>query len=493
MVTFNGINNFTGNSANNESGGAIAAVGNASLNFKGTNTFSHNSSRHEGGAVLVAHNGLLTFNGTNNFSSNSVNGNGGAIFAVTNTSLSFTGTSNFFSNSAIEGGAIFANSNSKLTFNGNVNFTDNGHNTEDSHGGAVYLAISSFFSILPYTTVHWQNNHANLGGAIFVLNSNPIAYCKLTRTGLFIPPEKCFIQLPGQKIDQFIFEDINTQLVFKNNSADAAGSVLYGGAIDKCELSGLSPYLYNFSGVFDVLTQHRSDSTTSSISSDPFYVCPCENNHPKCSKSNMTLSVYPGETFQVSVVAVGQRDGIVPAAVRSNVERGVLLNSQYIQQTTKMCTLFNYTVFSQQDVSFDLHPDGPCSTFSDKLFLHLSISQNCPPGFSLQNSSLSCVCDQTLQAYTNHCNIRNRSGQITRESDDTFWVGYDQSHEQVIVHPYCPFDPFLSMIPYQTCSVHTTDQACYVEVARKIIVWYWVLLSASNAPTAILPCSFLLQ
>ena len=205
MVTFNGINIFRGNSANSESGGAIAAVFNISLNFKGASTFSHNSACHEGGAVLVASNVLLTFNGTNNFLSNSVNGNGGAIFAVTNTSLSFTGTSSFLSNSAIEGGAISANSNSKLTFNGNVSFTDNGHNTDDSHGGAIYLAISSFFSILPHTTVHWQNNYANLGGAIFVLNSNPLTYCKLTRTGLFMPLEECFIQLPGQKIDQFIF------------------------------------------------------------------------------------------------------------------------------------------------------------------------------------------------------------------------------------------------------------------------------------------------
>ena len=411
---------FRGNSANNESGGAIAAIVNTSLNFKGASTFSHNSARHEGGAVLVANNVLLTFNGTNNFFSNSVNGNGGAIFAVTNTYLSFTGTSSFLSNSAIEGGAISANSNSKLTFNGNVSFTDNGHNTEDSCGGAMYLAISSIFSILPNTTVHWQNNYANLGGAIFVLNSNPLTYCKLTRTGLFIPMEECFIQLPGQKIDQFIFEDINTQLVFKNNSADAAGSVLYGGVIDNCKLSGLNPYLYTF----------------------------------------ITL------TFQVSVVAVGQRDGIVPAAVRSNVERGVLLNSQYIQQTTKMCTLFNYTVFSQQDVSLDLHPDGPCSTFSEKLFLHLSISQSCSPGFCLQNSSLSCVCDQ---AYTNHCNIRNKSGQITRESGDTFWVGYDHSRRLVIVHPYCPFDycvsdtvafPLNSTLSDTQCAYNRSDMLC---------------------------------
>ena len=30
---------------------------------------------------------------------------------------------------------------------------------------------------------------------------------------------------------------IDVKLVFKNNSADAAGSVLYGGAVDNCKLN----------------------------------------------------------------------------------------------------------------------------------------------------------------------------------------------------------------------------------------------------------------
>ena len=41
-----------------------------------------------------------------------------------------------------------------------------------------------------------------------------------------------------------------------------------------------------------------------------------ENNHPNCGKWNMALSVYPGETFQVTVVSTGQRNGIHPAKVR---------------------------------------------------------------------------------------------------------------------------------------------------------------------------------
>ena len=182
----------------------------------------------------------------------------------------------------------------------------------------------------------------------------------------FLPREKCFFQFYDQNDDVPI--NISAQLVFENNSADATGSVFYGGTMDDCQLFG-SMYLYSSSRVFNMLTQYEDDNTTSSIFSDPFHICLCENNSPNCSKSIKTLSVYPGETVQVSVVTVGQRDGIVPAAVRSHINKGRLQSSQYIQQTTKVCTTLNYTVFLQQNVTIELYPDGQCSTVSDKLFL----------------------------------------------------------------------------------------------------------------------------
>ena len=45
------------------------------------------------------------------------------------------------------------------------------------------------------------------------------------------------------------------------------------------------------------------------------YAHACEHNLPDCSENHyiMPRTVYPGETFQVSVVAVGQRHGTVPS------------------------------------------------------------------------------------------------------------------------------------------------------------------------------------
>ena len=246
--------------------------------------------------------------------------------------ISLVPPASFQSISAMQDRAISPNINNTLTFNGSIKFTNNGHNTDklrDSHGGAMYLAISSTFSILPHTTIFWENNYAILGGAIYVLNVNPFIYCTVTRVSKFIPREKCFFQLTGQTPSN----SLEAQLLFKNNSAGDAGSVLYGGTIDNCELTGMDSY--NSGELFDMLFHYEDDNTTSSISSDPFGICLCEENHPNHHHSNMTFFIHPGETFQVSVAAVGQRDGIVPAAVGSRMDRGRLSTFQYVQQTTK--------------------------------------------------------------------------------------------------------------------------------------------------------------
>ena len=433
LLSFIGTSNFTHNSAYIDGGGAIYAFRNVILNFTGTNNFIDNHGRG-GGAIYTTYNILLIFKHINNFINNSAN-KGGAIYGEKNTSLSFTGATSFSNNSAIQGGAIYVEHDSTLIFNENISFINNGRDADrlrDSRGGAMYLVFNSSFSILPDTTVCWKNNHAQLGGAIYAFNVYSLIYC--TDIAQYIQMEKCFFQLHGQNLTHGIG---SVQLIFKNNSADEAGNVLYGGAIDKCKLTGLQ-----YSGrVFNMLAQYQHDNTTSSISSDPFHICPCKNSHPICGELNhaLSLSVYPGETFQVSVVSTGQRNGIVPAQVRSHIEKGRLLSTQYVQQTTKMCTTLNYTVFLLQNVTLKLYAEGPCSTFGDKLVLELNINQTCPPGFDISREEDSCICDQALQKYTNNCNITNRLGQITRESDDTFWVGYDQYHG-LTVHPYCPFD-----------------------------------------------------
>ena len=104
---------------------------------------------------------------------------------------------------------------------------------------------------------------------------------------------------------------MSMQFVFKNNDASIVGSVLFGGAVDNCKLIDFNDLgSYSSGEVFDMLV-HNSDTDynmTSSIFSDPLQICQCINNPPDCKENRYKFpyTVYPGETVQVSVAAVGQ-------------------------------------------------------------------------------------------------------------------------------------------------------------------------------------------
>ena len=459
VFSFNGTNNFINNLASGLSfstrcygGGAIYTSDNTSIRFNGTSKFANNLAKGNGcrgGAIFISGNAVLSFNKSINFVNNSVTDSvGGAIIALDNAALSFNGTSIFISNSAgSDGGAIHASGDSTLTFiSGTNNFINN---SAHSDGGALYLDNSTF-SILPKTIIVWEKNHAIHGGAIYV-DDKPFIYC--TQADTCTTSGNCFFQLPHQNLSK----GIHVQLVFKNNSADAAGSVLYGGAIDNCKLMGLDSC--KSGEVFDMLVNIEDDNTNSTISSLPFRVCPCENNYPDCSKSHISYTLYPGETFDVAVGAYGQRNGAVPSAVRSLMKTGNLLGSQYIQQANDACTTFNYTVFSLLiSQPLKLYTDGPCSIFSDTLLIYLNMNQYCPPGFNLSEPARSCVCEPRLEKYTNNCNITNGLGQITRNLGQQFWVGYDRLSHGLIIHPLCPFDYCVSHTV--VFPLNNTDKQC---------------------------------
>ena len=162
--------------------------------------------------------------------------------------------------------------------------------------------------------------------------------------------------------------------------------------------------------------------------------------------------MYPGETFQVSVAAVGQRHGTVPSKVISTINsqdesQGHLRDSQQLQQANKICTELNYNILSlSQHVDIGLHAEGsPCSVLggTNTLDILVNFNQTCPPGFNISVNEKSCVCESRLAQYTNSCTITSGVGRIARESGQQFWVGYDgqsQSDDKLILSPHCPFD-----------------------------------------------------
>ena len=458
VLIFNGTNNFINNSAPClfGVGGAISIADNSTLRLNGANNFINNSApiAGVGGAIATTNNSVLVLNGTNKFINNSA-GTGGAIYSEINVVLRFDGTNSFINNSATNrGGAIYSVINSTLVFNGTIYFTHNKVGGAAGYGGGLCLEQKSTFSISPNALVYWENNHAAVfGGAIYFGDYSPFSYCVSSDDpGSYIAKEECFFQPTGQNLSS----GSDAQLIFKSNSADVAGNVLFGGVVDNCQLTGL--YSNDSSGkVFDMLV-NTDDNTNSNISSHPFHVCRCENNLPNCSESvyDVPYTVYPGETFQISVVAAGQRYGTVPTTVRSisvvetymQTSTSDLLYSQYVQKVSRNCTKLNFTVFSlSQSVAVELRADNSlyvqsfqCFAYEYMLVIRVNLTQTCPPGFNISESEKSCVCEQRLAEYTQKCNITNRLGYITHDSGRQFWVGYDNQSDELILHPHCPFD-----------------------------------------------------
>ena len=327
--------------------------------------------------------------------------------------------------------------------------------------------------------MYWEKNHAQLGGAIYVDDTSPLSYC--TSVAPHEAEQECFFQLPGQNLSN----GIDVQLVFKNNFA-YTGSVLYGGAIDNCKLNhGLDTY--SSGEVFDMMV-HNNDTdyhTTSNISSVPLRICPCEKNLPDCRDFwPFSHPVYLGETFQVSVAAVGQRNGTVAGRVNSMINQiynpAHLSDSQHVQQTSNTCTTLNYTVLSVPslfqiwtDLQIDLYAEGSpsCSVLGDTntLEIRVDINPTCPLGFNISDTEESCVCEQRLAQYTNNCTITNGVGQITREAGKQFWVGYDnqsQSDDKLILHPLCPYSYCVNEVTFplnesdKQCDLNRSDFLC---------------------------------
>ena len=519
------VNTFRYNSANK--GGALYVNINNVL-ILSQNAFDDNSAGFGGGALLVSQSTINLIN--NNLTKNTAHVYGGAIFCFRNSTLRVLGSQKLIGNIASCGGGIAALecqimlagdlliANNSADFggglyvdqsqvSGHANFTNNfaiadgggiyssgsrihfkQHGTFISNsalnGGGVLFTESSQLHLQPNTTINFTNNVAEKkGGAVKVEKSNPLSYCA-NASCEFLRENQCFFQIETQRqydIDtnfSEIRELHNIRMHFQNNTALEAGADLYGGSVDHCSLNFINQSLpsnhliiayrcTNSGKVFNYIT--RSDEKSLDISSDPLYICTCEDGEPDCSVSSITRSVYPGGRIEVPIIAYGQRKGPTPAVIRiyvipeSKIKIDDLENTQSISNS---CTPLAYTVQTHsvgtvQEMT--LYADNPCplkestepSLPTNAIKVHTSIHE-CPPGFELLQFQTVCSCAKRLQRFTNACKINDK--QIERIHG--FWVGYvpNGSSDGLILHPQCPFDYCTPKEMY--IAVDDSDEQC---------------------------------
>ena len=500
-----GDSDFIGNLA--VYGGGVS-VGWSHVSF-GDSNFTGNSADYFGGC-MSAKESTIDIGGSGDFMNNLAR-YGGCIFAETS-NLTFTEATVFSWNSAINnlfsggsgdvydawyGGAILA-LGSDLTFGGSHELAYN----SAGYGGAIYLTLDNKIFLLPNTTVSFENNHAQYrGGALFV-EDNPFTYC-IFDEDLSVQTnirDICFIQMHMFEAGCVLFWidnnsshlDQSIQLQFQDNSANETGSVLYGGNLDSCGVCSMYDMYAYVSG--EVAFSAWGNISNNLMSSDPYRLCICVDNHPDCSQSNTTREIFPGETIGIPVAALGRYDGIVPAVIQTYTSEGITLDAlQRTQQSNNTCmhTNLQYTVRSTRgtwnEATLTLYADGPCSTLGFPLEVFVTFLP-CPLGFSLSTEG-SCECDQRLNGYEVYCDINDQS--ILRK--DSVWIGFneqsDNKSQGLILHPHCPFDYCKPETDSVNFTMNNTDLQCNYNRSGHLCGACQRGLSLAVGSSQCLPCS----
>lgn len=300
---------------------------------------------------------------------------------------------------------------SNIIFEGHITFLNN----TGYDGGGVSLCSRSYIYFRDQTFVTFHKNSAvRSGGGIYVSG-----HCPSTKPG-------CFFQFLAN-ISNVMFSKSVT-VIMSNNSAQYAGTAIYGGYVEHCYVFGLRGTGYSsqdiFHGMFNVPNITAQD--LSPVSSIPTKVCFCNASKlPNCSMMFKEFKVYPGEKVSVSVVAVGEGEGVVPAVV---VASPIELPEEETQSVGKNCTDLKYTLYLHE-ANFTLNIQQPDLQEAGHINSPKRVNatfKTCPIGFTLKHdhNPTYCDCGPTLSKMHNECRFgKNGSPYILRHPGA--WIGLD--------------------------------------------------------------------
>ena len=285
----------------------------------------------------------------------------------------------------------------------------------------------------------------NYGGALLVHDEDYSVTCMIN--ALNYVNIACFYQ----PVDTY-----SKCMYFNNNTARLSGNILYGGTIDLCQDLTMSKHLY-----FRNISVFEEDNNgISDISSDGYKICLCDSTKTNCTDTT-SKHIFPGESFKLGVVTVGQLNGSVPSSVLA-FPHAILSPLQTSQQTNASCTNLTYTVFSMNSsVRISLNVGDKCSATGNKLILNVSLKP-CPNGFVISKNLRRCVCAEQLRPYTNTCSIDDET--ISR-TNNYFWVNYDTQLKGLILGSFCPHD-YCKPPPINFTLQHPNEQCNYNRIGR---------------------------
>ena len=325
------------------------------------------------------------------------------------------------------------------------------NNNAGVDGGGLAFYADSYLVFEENSTLNFTSNKAShRGGAIFVETSTQLSY------------SPCFFQYFNSTQSQ------STKAFFSGNSAGIAGSVLFGGKINDCFLIIFGDQLYNKSNYFDKTFDYSAQTGPSVISSEPTNVCfSDDNNTMNRSQTQLTMTAYPGEEINISVVAVGQDSGVAPGIIE--------LQPLYVDEASSHSYLYNTTAEHCTNITLK-----PVYHVNRKIFLKINVYNKlglsiltlkikllcCPIGFQVSSTTKYCDCNEQFKNATANqikCNAANNT--ITRPEGYDIWIG--KISDSVILHTPCPFDyckkaqaSFFLTDPDPQCAHNRTGTLC---------------------------------
>ena len=357
---------------------------------------------------------------------------------------------------------------SNLTVSGNLTFSDN---TAVS-GTAFIFAENSVMYLEDKAHISFASNHATDKGGVFHIATDvhyEVGYFNYNYSPL--SKTTCFISITGNHSEK--------QLYFANNSANNGGDILYGGQV-ALGLDGEWNCLLSFKNISNI-----SQNSYSLITSAPSRTCLCnETGQPYCltTVDPVLHTIHPGQSINISAVAVGQDFGTVTGSVYAQFLQSFAADNstqlepwQYIQGVTQQkCNNLQYTILSHKEESETvlvlttgnrnvLHlqnnmeetglidywkssyhlsdPETYRYVYGEYSPVYINISLlPCPPGFMLtKNPPFKCDCNRLLRQFSGvSCYIESerigRSGLV--------WVGIIEDDHQtpyMVVSDYCSF------------------------------------------------------
>ncbi len=289
---------------------------------------------------------------------------------------------------------------------------------------------ASYMIMNPNTNITIKHNKALFtGGGIFAesrcVQIQPLCFYQINST--------------NQNLTEIVKNnEVNISIFLTNNSANYAGSQLFGGTVDNCHIPGVDEDIF-----YDLFYVPSKDTDSSSISLDPLNVCFCKAGKPFYDGNNtMYKDLYVGQEFNISIVTVGQYNGTVPGEVEYVCDAENVKIDNKPQQLPKKCTDVSLSVHSPKsgEVNIIVKVKNQHANYqlnSNALLIRVHLKDK-PLGFTVsdKNCSYTCVDKPSLVGEGFKCLLNDSQAFINRPSPK--WLGY--YNESRDLYKRCPIN-----------------------------------------------------